>query len=144
MSLLSAKTIAEMEEGARTLAKHQGRPCHHDDEMFRRMLESAKSVQERAAALKRWQREGLLYIHTSSRPNYDHEQKGEHSIRHQITHYVLKSKWAHNFELPDHDQIFATYTEDPIVLAYGGYPSELLVAQIALAIASVPRDDGNG
>lgn len=112
--MLSQKTLDEMQAGARTLAQHQGRAAGGVDPVA--LVAGIRSVQERHAALKRWEREGLLTIEYQS--TTDHSRNG---LKHTILHHVKNGP---------------TLTETPEALLCGGYPSELLTAQIALAISS--------
>lgn len=118
---LSNRTLEEMTAGAAALAQHQGRQFHGKIDA-EKLLEGLKSVQERAAAIKRWEREGLLTIETQS--SFDHQQ---HGLKHSVLHHVKNGP---------------TLAETPEALLCGGYPSELLTAQIALAIASCGGGDG--
>ena len=109
MSVVSARTLAEMEAGARALALAQGRDPDTTD-----LLGRIKSVADRHAAMQRWEKSGLLTIERTSETNYQSNR-----LEHRTLHHVKNGP---------------TFEDTPEALMYGGYPSELLVAQIALAI----------
>lgn len=114
---INARTLAEMEAGARALAQAQGRDADVSDLLYR-----VRTVAERHEALKRWERKGLIRIERTSETNLKSNQ-----LEHRTLHHVKDGP---------------TFEDSPEALTYGGYPSELLVAQIALAIAAVGGEHG--
>jgi hypothetical protein len=120
---LSEKTLAEMQAGASALAQHQGRQFHGPIDA-QVLMEGLKSVQERMAAIKKWEREGVITIEHRSDPNYE-----QHGLKHTVIHHVTNGP---------------SLAETPEALLCGGYPSELLTAQIAMAIVGCAKGDDNG
>lgn len=123
---LSNRTLAEMRAGAEQIAANAGREFDGDME---KLLANLTNVAERSDAIKRWEREGLLTIET--RLSWDHRAEDTNAGRTKaILHHITNGP---------------TLEESAEALAFGGYPSELLVAQIALAIASCRgKETGDG
>lgn len=115
---MSSRTLAEMEAGARALAIAQGRdPGDVGD-----LVDKIRGIAERHDTIRQWEKNGLITI----------ERAVAHGAAARVLHHVKNGP---------------TIEETPEALLYGAYPSELLVAQLALAIQahcagySVPDDN---
>lgn len=141
---LSLRTIQEMTAGAEALARLRGDMTPEEEDLFKRLLEGATNAAERMIALRKMEREGLVFVRTVHLPMY----VSSNSPSRTVEHYVLKKPstvlW-HEGRLPKvPDDAAIMLTEDPIALMCGGYPSEVLFANIVLAIASMPKETDNG
>lgn len=114
---LSEKTLAEMRAGAVALANHHGVRVDARTLDVEEIMKNAKTVRERAEALERWQSQGLLEVEKVNGPDCEGGK-----LVHKIIHRVKNGP---------------AFEETPIALMFGGYPSERLTADIALAIMAV-------
>jgi hypothetical protein len=113
--VLSEKTQAEMEAGALALAKKQGQdtlPSGYMDALLR--------TQSRAALLHLWERKGLLQVETVISYAYEPVTNAPHKIVTMLYH--VKNG--------------PTFDDAQAALA-GAAPSELLIANIALALQAM-------
>lgn len=110
---MSQRTAEEMTAGARLLAAKEGRVLPAD--YMARLVET----HTRAMALRRWEQLGLLRIERK-RDDYSDTPRSREAV--MILHHVKEGP---------------TFLEEPGVAETGGYPSELLTANIALAIAAM-------
>lgn len=122
---LSERTRAELLAGRAAVAAHEGREPTPID------IEVLETILDRAAALRKWERAGLLRI--ENKVEYYEDPKNPDTPRSHVkkVHIVQGSNEA--------------FLEEPEALAAGAYPSELLTARIALAIhacAGKETDDG--
>lgn len=102
-----------MTAGARLLADKQGRVL--PENYMERLIET----HTRAMALRRWEQQGLLRV---ERRRDDYPDTPTERAAVTILHHVKNGP---------------TFLEEPGVAETGGYPSELLTANIALAIAAM-------
>jgi hypothetical protein len=108
---LSDKTLAEMQAGALTLAIHRGEIALDPGYM-----EAMIRTQERAKLMKIWEAEGTI----------------------RIEHVINPVKPVPGIRPPSYKVIhcgICTFQDIDAEMS-GGYPSEILVANIALAISS--------
>lgn len=121
---LPAHVLAEMAAGAEALAKHQG--LRFDTAGMARL----EDVADRHAALQRWEREGVLRM--DNRLEFvEKTPGGEAKARLHIQHTILVTG--------------EVIEEDAQTISHGGYPSELLIARIALALqACAGKEVGHG
>lgn len=115
---LRDKTLAEMQAGARVLEeKFQGAKLEAD------YMLAVERTGHRSKALAEWERQGYVTIEIQTRTNPDRVPL--------LTH----TKVVHVRGGP-------SFTEDPEILAAGGFPSELLIARLALAIQALGVANG--
>lgn len=112
---LSERTIAEMRAGAATVAAHAG--AHGIDEAY---MEAMIRTQQRAKWLKVLQSEGRVRVEQQSRPHTS-SKVNEQGIRISTRTVV----WVGDNE----------FTDESAELT-GAFPSEVLVAQVAMALAA--------
>lgn len=115
MGELSAKTLAEMEAGARVLAQIAG-----DANLPPGYMDSLKAVHSRNELLRRWERDGKVTIETTKRLSVPMEGRSTHDW-HSLYHV----------KCPNRDTV--TFNDIPAERV-GASPSELLIANIALAL----------
>jgi hypothetical protein len=112
--MLSDRTRAEMEAGARAVAERYADAL--TPEFLAAMKDKVREMGDRAAVLRTWERAGLVRI--------------------EETHYnnakVRRLHWVKD----------KSFEETPETLMFGGYPSELLIANLALAITATGGDVG--
>jgi hypothetical protein len=121
---LPKRTIEELTAGAEALAKYQGAVPDHQ------LLAKFHDIAERHAALQRWEREGVLKVH--NRLEFLEVEPGQPS----------KTRLCVQHEIRATGEVIE---EEPLTIAHGGYPSELLLAKIALALhACAGKEIGNG
>lgn len=112
--MLSERTIAEMRAGAETLAKHANKSGVSEDYM-----QAMIRTQQRAAWLKTLEQEGRIRI--------------ERCIRPHTAIKVLEGKLDYTVTLVRvGDETF----DDPNGELVGAWPSEVLVARVALALGA--------
>lgn len=117
--MLSDRTIAEMKAGAEQLAKHAGRSGV--DETY---MEAMIRTQQRAAWLKRLEQEGEIRI--------------ERIIRPCTSMKVIDGKLDYHVTVVHvGDETF----DDPNGELVGAWPSEVLVARVALALGAQNTGD---
>lgn len=120
---LSAKTLAEMRAGALALAAHANK-----DGIDPAYMDAMIKTQQRAAFLRSLAQERKITIEKTPRPRSNDKTYGPPE---QIVVYVGGEMFT-----------------DEIALMSGSWPSEALVAQVALAVAAgvgaKPRDEQNG
>jgi len=113
---LSERTKAEMRAGAAALAEQQGRPLDPD------YLERCLRTQQRMKALRDWEAKGLVTI----------EQTTSYDMPRNMTNYKIIHHVKNGPSFTDHE--LAHYS--------GDYPSEVLIANIALALSALGVDRG--
>jgi len=110
---LSDRTLAEMQAGAKQVLRNQG----SDEELFTpEYWQTVRNTQERMRALRVWERKGLIHIETIFEPDPLNTNKVK--ARHKIIH-VGENKFE------DYDAETA-----------GSWPSEVMITEIALALAA--------
>jgi hypothetical protein len=106
---LSEQTLAELDAGVRQLAKNAGA------ELPPEYMERVVATQARMAQLKRWEREGAITVEWSMRVSTSNKES------------AIKRTFIH---VGPH-----TFNDIPAEEA-GCFPSEVLIANIALALAA--------
>lgn len=113
--MLSAKTIAEMKAGAEQAASHRQQTLKPGE------LERLMNIYERQRTLVEWERRGWITI----RKNTKLQRMDNDDVKIRWTSYIVEGM----------DVEF----EDRGAEELGASPSELLIAQVALALASQGR-----
>lgn len=108
---LSEKTLAEMAAGAEAVAKHLGKSGIDPEYM-----ESMVRTQQRAMFLQNLDREGKIRVERKTRPRTNDPMSGPQTTT--VVHVGTNS-----FDDPSGEMI-------------GAWPSEVLVAQVAMALAA--------
>lgn len=119
---LSEKTIAEMQAGARQVA---ARYADLSPEQLNALTDKVRSISDRNDALKKWMQAGLVRAETMT---INKQVPGVGPMLKHRTLYYVKG-------------LDEPFEEDVMSLMFGGYPSELLIARLALAIQSLPGGD---
>lgn len=110
---LSQKTIDEMKAGAMALANHASK--HGIDEEY---MQAMIRTQQRAAWLKRLDSEGKIKLERIIRANTSARVNGKFDVPVTVVHVG--------------DETF----DDPSGEMVGAWPSEILVARVALALTA--------
>jgi hypothetical protein len=116
MADLTAKTLAEMQAGANALAAKASREALPPE-----YLEGMRAIHSRNLTLRNWEAAGKLRIETTKRWSVKYEDRAARNW-HTLYHVVLSS-----------GQTGPTFNDIPAERA-GASPSELLIANIALAL----------
>lgn len=121
MTVISDRTRAEMEAGALAVAKAAGK-----NSLPPGYMEALLKTQDRHKLFRQWEREGKIHVNrVATHSPYIDPSDGMPPVQWRTVVRVLSRTRKE----------YATFT-DEIAEAAGGFPSEVLIANIALALSA--------